>query len=83
MVHKSGQFLGNEIADAVIKPNDDKIVKPDEDPKNVEEIIISPEKNRWSIKQIEKSTIKMEHYKKSKLLNDSTVSQFVTKNRSK
>ena len=83
MVHKSGQFLGNEIADAVIKPNDDKIVKPDEDPKNVEEIIISPEKIRWSIKQIEKSIIKMEHYKKSKLLNDSTVSQFVTKNRSK
>ena len=83
MVHKSGQFLGNEIADAVIKPNDDKIVKPDEDPKTVEEIIILPEKIRWSIKQIEKSIIKMEHYKKSKLLNDSTVSQFVTKNRSK
>ena len=46
MVHKSGQFLGNEIADAVIKPNDDKIVKPDEDPKTVEEIIILPEKIR-------------------------------------
>ena len=58
-------------------------MKLDEDPKNVEEIIFSPEKNRWSIKQIEKSIIEIEHYKISKLLNDSTVSQFVTKNRSK
>ena len=35
------------------------------------------------MKQIEKSIIKMEHYKISKLLNDSTVSKSVTKNGSK
>ena len=32
------------------------------------------------MKQTEKSIIKMEHYKISKLLNDSTVSKFVTSN---
>ena len=32
-----------------------------------------------NIKQIKASTIKMEHYKISKLLNDSTLSKFVTK----
>ena len=31
------------------------------------------------IKQIEESITKVEHYKKSKLLNDSTVSKSVTK----
>ena len=35
------------------------------------------------MKQIEKNIIKMEQYKISKLLNDSTVSKFVTKNGSK
>ena len=48
-----------------------------------EEIIIPPEEKRRNIKQIEKSIIKMEHYKITKLLNDLTVSQFVTKNGSK
>ena len=62
-------------ANAVTKSNDDKIVKQ-EPP---EEIIIPPEKKRWNIKQIEKSIIKMGHYKLSKLLNNSTVSKFVTK----
>ena len=33
-----------------------------------------------NIKQIKTSIIKMEHYKIFKLLNDSTVSKFVTKN---
>ena len=37
VVHKAGEFLGNTIADAVTKSNDDKIVKPDENPGNVEE----------------------------------------------
>ena len=36
-------------------------------------------KERRNIKQIKKSIIKVEHYKIFKLLNDSTVSQFVTK----
>ena len=36
VVHKAGEFLRNKIADAVTKSNDDKIVKPDENPRNVE-----------------------------------------------
>ena len=48
VVHKAGKFSGNKIADAVAKSNDDKIVKPkhviDKHPRNVEEIIIPPEK---------------------------------------
>ena len=48
VVHKTGKFSGNKIADAVAKSNDDKIVKPkhviDEHPRNVEQIIIPPEK---------------------------------------
>ena len=48
VVHRTGELLGNKIADAVTKSNDDKIIKPkhviDENPRNVEEIIIPPEK---------------------------------------
>ena len=48
VVHRTSELLGNKIADAVTKSNDDKIVKPkhviDENPRNVEEIIIPPEK---------------------------------------
>ena len=76
LVHKAGEYIGNEIADAVTKSNDDNIKK--EEP--VEKIIIPPEKKRWNIKQIEKSIIKMEHCKIFKLLNDSAVSKSVTKN---
>ena len=36
VVHKTGEFLGNKIADAVTMSNDDKIVKQEP----VEEIII-------------------------------------------
>ena len=46
-------------------------MKPDEHSRNVEEITVLLEK-RWNIKQIEKSKIKIEHYKIPKLLNDST-----------
>ena len=42
VVHEVGKCLGNRIADAVTKSNDDKIVK--EEP--VEDIIIPPEKKR-------------------------------------
>ena len=73
VVHKAGEFLGNKIADAVTKSNGVKIVKPDENPRNVEEIIIPPKKRR-NIKRLNTSNIKMEHCKISKLLNDSTVS---------
>ena len=34
---------------------------------------------KWNLKQTEESIIKMEHCKISKLLNDSSVSKFVTK----
>ena len=44
----------------------------------VEEIIIPPEKIEEVLNKLRKN-IKMEHYKISKLLNDSTVSKFVTK----
>ena len=40
---KSRLILKIKIADAVTKTNDDKTVKPDENPRNVEEIIIPPE----------------------------------------
>ena len=73
VVHKAGEFLGNKIADAVTKSNGVKIVKPDENTRNVEEIIIPPKKRR-NTKRLNTSNIKMEHYKISKLLNDSTVS---------
>ena len=57
-----------------------KIVKPDENPGNAEEIIILLEKRGKNIKGIERSTKKIENYEISKLLNDSTASKFVTKN---
>ena len=73
VVHKPGEFLGNKIADAVTKSNGFKIVKSDENARNVEEIIIPPKKRR-NIKRLNTSNMKMEHCKISKLFNDSTVS---------
>ena len=68
VVLKAGKLLGNKIADAMTKRNDDN----------------SARKKGWNIKQIKTSIfINMEHYKISKLLIDSTVSKFVTKNGSK
>ena len=79
VVHKAGELLGNKISDAVTNPNDDKIVKQEP----VEGIIIPLEKRR-NIKRIETTIIiKMEHYKISKLLNDSTMLKIATKNGSK
>ena len=48
VVHKTGEFLGNKIIDAVAKSNDDKIVK--EEP--VEEIIIPPEKREEILNEL-------------------------------
>ena len=67
IVHKAAEatreFLGNEIAEKIVK------TKPviDENSTNFEEIIILSE------------IIEMEHYKISKLLNDSTVLKFVAR----
>ena len=56
--YKGGEVIGNKIVDAVTRSNDDKIEKQEP----AEEIIIPPEK-RSNINQIEKSIIKMKHYK--------------------
>ena len=46
----TGEFIGNKIAGAVAKSKDDKIVKQkstiDENSRNIEEIIILPEKEK-------------------------------------
>ena len=44
VVHKVGEFKRNKIADVVTISNNDNIEKPDEKLRNVEEIIIPPEK---------------------------------------
>ena len=77
VVHKTDEMLWNKTADAVTKSNNDKIEKP----VFVEEIIIPLEKKKDEIlnKLRKVLYIKMEHFIKSKLLNDSTVSRFVTK----
>ena len=36
VVHKAGELSGNKFADTVTKSEDDIIVKPDENPRNVE-----------------------------------------------
>ena len=76
VVHKAGEFIGNKIADAVTKSNDDNIEKKRTCWRNN----YSTWKKRGNIKEIEKSIIKTEHYKISKLLNYSTLSKLVTKN---
>ena len=63
----------------VIHKSDDKIVKQEP----VEEIIIPSEKRDEIFKKLRQVIIKMEHNKVSELLNDSTISKFVTKNGSK
>ena len=65
-----GKFIGNEIADKIIKPKH----AIDENPINIEETIIPAEKKRRNIKRIKTSIIKIEHYKISKLLHDLPVS---------
>ena len=60
VVHKTaeeiGESIGNKIADAAAKSNDDKIMKRkpvfDENPRNGEEIIISPEKREEILNEL-------------------------------
>ena len=52
VVNKVGEFIGNKIEDAVTKSNDDK---PDETPRNVEEIIIRPEKRDEMLNKLRKA----------------------------
>ena len=51
VVHKAGEFIGNKIADAVIKSNDDNIEKQEP----VEEIIIPPEKREKILDKLRKA----------------------------
>ena len=48
---KTGELLGNKIADAGTKSNDDKIVKEE----RVEEIIIPPEKRENILNKLRKA----------------------------
>ena len=75
VVYKIAEFIVNKTSGVIAKQNDYIIVKT----KPVEEIIIPPEKKRGNIKRIKTSITKMEYYKISKLLNDSTTSKFVKK----
>ena len=54
VLHKAGEFLGNKIADAVTKSNNDKIVKPGKKPRNVKEINISLKKRDEILKNLRK-----------------------------
>ena len=49
-VHKAGEVLGNKVADAVTKSNDDKIVKQEP----VKEIIIPLEKRDEILNKLKK-----------------------------
>ena len=48
VVHKAGEILGNEIADAITKSNDDYIEKQEA----AEEIIIPPEKREEMLNKL-------------------------------
>ena len=57
VVKKAGESLGNKIADTVAqtsKSNNDKSVKPDENQRNVEEIIIPLEKRDEILNKLRK-----------------------------
>ena len=64
VVHKASEFIENKIADAVVKLNDDKIVKQEP----VEEKNYFTRKKE--IRPIKNSIIKMKHYK---ILNYQTI----------
>ena len=54
VIHKAGEFLGNKIGDTITNSNGDKIVKPDENLRNVEEIIIPLEKRDEILNKLRK-----------------------------
>ena len=62
VVHKAGEVLGNKVADAVTKSNDDKIVKQEP----VKEIIIPLEKRDEILSKLKKV---LEKWKTIKFLN--------------
>ena len=73
VAHKVSEFLGNKIAEAATTSNNNKIVKPGENSRNIDEIIIplkNKTKQKLSIIKINKSIVKTERYKMPKLLID-------------
>ena len=54
VVNKAGEFLGNKIVDTATKSNNNKIIKLDENSRNVEEIIIPPEKRHEILNKLRK-----------------------------
>ena len=74
--HKTGEFIGNKIPHKIVKSK--HVI--DGNPRNVEEYNYSTRKKRRNIKRIRTIIVKMERCKIFKLLNDSTVSKFTTKN---
>ena len=54
VVHKVREFLGNKTADAVTQLNNDKIVKPDQNPINVKEITIPIETRNEILNKLRK-----------------------------
>ena len=65
----------NKLADAVAKWGNDNIEKQEP----VQEIIIPPETREEILHKLRKKLQKIDYYKMSKLLNDSSVSNFVAK----
>ena len=76
VVHKTAETIqelkGNKIPDKIVKPKH----VPEGNLRNVAEIVIPPEKRLEILNTIGKY-YKTKHYKISKLLNNSTVSNFV------
>ena len=54
VIHKAGEYLGNKIADAATKSNDDNIEKKEP----VKEIIIPPEKTEEILNKLRKVLLK-------------------------
>ena len=54
VVHKAGEFLGNKIADAVTKSNNNEIARPNKNPRNVQEIMISLDKRDEILNKLRK-----------------------------
>ena len=52
VIHKSGKFIGNKTAGVITNSNDHKIVKPDENPGNVKEIVIPLEKREEILNEL-------------------------------
>ena len=55
VVQEADEILGDQISDPVTNSNDHKIVKPNENPRNVEETIIPLEKRGEILTKLRKA----------------------------